>query len=164
MQEGKNDRWVTLVEDGSDLATCKKCKVNLRRFQEKYNFESSGKEIKDRQQLFFLSLNQEEFQTRGFLEMLHYASSKLRSRKDPAVARDRDNEINPHKNEYSHLFLLNGMEITAFDDIPADQNTLICSLTANFKGIFDSGKLVTYHGSRHVKNNNIKNCLFNKTY
>jgi len=96
--------------------------------------------------------------------MLHYASSKIRSRKDPAVARDRDNELNQHKNEYSHLFLLNGMEITNFNDIPAEQNTLVCSLTANFKGVFDSGKLVTYHGSRHVKNTNIKNCLFNKTY
>jgi hypothetical protein len=42
------DRWVTLVEDGSDLATCKKCKVNLRKFIEKYNFENQGKEIKDR--------------------------------------------------------------------------------------------------------------------
>jgi hypothetical protein len=34
------DRWVTLVEDGSDLATCKKCKINLRKFIEKYNFEN----------------------------------------------------------------------------------------------------------------------------
>lgn len=96
--------------------------------------------------------------------MLHFASSKLRSRKDPAVASANDNEINQHKNEYSHLFLMNGVEVTNFSAIPDDQKTLICGLTANFKGIFDSGKLVTYHGSRHVKDLNIKNCLFNKTY
>jgi hypothetical protein len=111
-----------------------------------------------------LSLNQDEFQTRAFLEMLHYASSKLRSRKDPAVAAANDNEINQHKNEFCHVFLTNGMEITTFTDIPKDCKTLICGLTNNFKGVFDSDKLVTYHGSRHVKNQNIKNCLFNKTY
>jgi hypothetical protein len=65
-----------------------------------------------------LSLNQDEFQTRAFLEMLHYASSKLRSRKDPAVASANDNEINQHKNEYCHVFLMNGMEVTTFTDIP----------------------------------------------
>jgi hypothetical protein len=96
--------------------------------------------------------------------MLHYASSKLRSRKDPAIALANDNEIQQHKNEFQHLFMMNGVEVTSFNDIPLDCKTLICSLTNNFKGIFDSGKLVTYHGSRQVKNLNIKNCLFNKTY
>jgi hypothetical protein len=37
------DHWVTLVEDGSDLAKCKKCKVNLIKFKEKYNFENQEK-------------------------------------------------------------------------------------------------------------------------
>jgi hypothetical protein len=50
--------------------------------------------------------------------MLHYASSTLRSRKDPAVASANDNEINQHKNEYCHVFLMNGMEVTTFTDIP----------------------------------------------
>ncbi len=31
------DHWITFVEDASDLAKCKKCKVNLRTFQEKYS-------------------------------------------------------------------------------------------------------------------------------
>ena len=84
--------------------------------------------------------------------MLHYASSKLRSRKDPAVAAANDNEINQHKNEYCHVFLMNGMEVSTFEDIPQECKTLICGLSNNFKGVFDSGKLVTYHGSRHVKN------------
>jgi hypothetical protein len=26
------DHWITLVEDGSDLANCKKCKINIRKF------------------------------------------------------------------------------------------------------------------------------------
>jgi hypothetical protein len=96
--------------------------------------------------------------------MLHYASSKLRSRKDPAVATANDIEINQHKNEFSHLFLMNGLEVTCFNDIPADTKILICTLSNSFKGIFDSGKLVSYHGSQRVKDQNIKNCLFNKTY
>ena len=109
-------------------------------------------------------MNQDEFHVRAFLEMLHYASSKLRSNKDPAIASANENEINHHKNEYSHAFLMNGMEISSFNEIPQDCKTLICGFSKNFKGVFDSGKLVTYHGSKLVKNQNIKNCLFNKTY
>lgn len=160
----KRDQWITLVEDGSDLSKCKKCKVNLRVYQEKYSFKQKGKQIKDPQQLYFLSLNQEEFENRGFLEMLHYASTKLRSRSDPQVASANDNEINQHKNEFTHLYMMNGMEVKNFEDIPWDTSLLVCCLTHNFKGVFDSGKLVTYHGSKVVKNQNIKNCLFNKTY
>ncbi len=96
--------------------------------------------------------------------MIHYVSTKLRSRSDPQVASANDNEINQHKNEFTHIFMENGTEVNTFTDIPKDVNLLICCLSHNFKGIFNSAKLVTYHGSKVVKNQNIKNCLFNKTY
>ncbi len=47
-EEREKDRWITLVEDGSDIANCKKCKVNIKDYLDKYNFKSKGKEIKDR--------------------------------------------------------------------------------------------------------------------
>ena len=71
---GENEHWVNLIEDGCDLATSKKCRVNIKYYLNKYNFKTAGKEIKDPQKLYFLKLNQEEFEIRGFLEMLHYAS------------------------------------------------------------------------------------------
>jgi hypothetical protein len=68
------DHWVNLIEDGCDLATSNKCRVNINYYLNKYNFKTAGIEIKDPQKLYFLKLNQEEFENRGFLEMLHYAS------------------------------------------------------------------------------------------
>ena len=68
------DHWVNLIEDGCDLASSKKCRVNIKYYLNKYNFKTAGIEIKDPQKLYFLKLNQEEFENRGFLEMLHYAS------------------------------------------------------------------------------------------
>ena len=34
------NRWVLLVEDGSNLVTCNCIKVNIPRFLEKYDFET----------------------------------------------------------------------------------------------------------------------------
>ncbi len=60
--------------------------------------------------------------------------------------------------------MINGVEVKNFTDIPRETNLLVCCLNHNFKGVFDSAKLTTFQGSKVVKNENIKNCLFNKTY
>lgn len=43
----ESDHWVTLIEDGCDLATSKKCRMNIKYYLDKYNFKTAGKEIKD---------------------------------------------------------------------------------------------------------------------
>ena len=43
----EGDQWTTLIEDGCDLATSKKCRVNIKYYLDKYNFKTAGKEIKD---------------------------------------------------------------------------------------------------------------------
>jgi hypothetical protein len=82
---------------------------------EKYNFKTSGKEIKCPQKLYFLKLDQEEFEKRGFLEMLHYASKNLHQKKNLNNGQNSNaadvNVIDQHKNEFTHLFLENGKEI-----------------------------------------------------
>ena len=74
--------------------------------------------------------------------MLHYASSMLRKRmKNTKGVMDvlaQDNEVRKHMNEFSHLFLLNGVEITSLRNIPNDAKFLVCCMSKTFKGVVDS--------------------------
>jgi len=49
------DRWVLLVEDGSNLATCNCIKVNIPRFLEKYDFEAQKNQL-DRVEKYYMEL------------------------------------------------------------------------------------------------------------
>jgi hypothetical protein len=156
-----------MVEDGTDLATCKKVEVNVRSYLEKYNFHTAGRKITDPQEKYFLSLSQEDFERRAFLEMLHFASKVLKARSVHQVGGPPvdENEINKHRNEFTHLFQLDGTEITSLRDILAgDSKILVCALSQNFKGMFDTSKMSDFHGSKVMKNNNVKNCLMSKIY
>ena len=51
------DQIVTVIEDGTDFAIAKKIRVNISHFKNKYNFETVGKEIKDPQKRFHMTLN-----------------------------------------------------------------------------------------------------------
>ena len=39
------DHWVLMIEDGSDLSTCKAIKVNIPRFLQKYDFSIQTNEL-----------------------------------------------------------------------------------------------------------------------
>ena len=100
--------------------------------------------------------------------MMHFASDLLKRRANITTGGEYSipdsNEINIHKNEFTHMFLVDGYEINSLREIPSDTKYIVCCMNKNFKGIFDSERIVTYHGAKVVKNNNMKNCLFNKTY
>lgn len=92
--------------------------------------------------------------------MLHFATKKLKKDKHHF----EDNEINIHQNEFTHLFTMNGEEITNLQDIEHDMKILVCSMNKHFKGIINSQKLVSFRDYKLVKNENIKNHLFHKTH
>ena len=96
--------------------------------------------------------------------MLHYASQTLHRRTSNGISKASENLIDQHKNEFTHLFLENGKEIKSLRDIPPTTSVLVCCLGSTFKGLHDSRKIVDYHQAKVVKNQNIKNCLFNKTF
>lgn len=71
------------------------------------------------------TLKQEDFQKRAFLEMLHHATLKL---KRSGIARQMpDNEIDLHKDEFTHLYTIKGEEIVSLSDINPDIQVLVCS-------------------------------------
>ena len=72
--------------------------------------------------------------------MLHFAT--LRLKKDKYHFEDK--EINIHKNEFTHLFTLNGESVTNLYDIPPDTKILVCSMSKHFQGVIDSQKLISY--------------------
>ena len=54
--------------------------------------------------------------------MLHFISKQLKKKVTQGGSLDfevpEENEINMHKNEYTHLYLLDGTEITSLKDVP----------------------------------------------
>jgi hypothetical protein len=96
--------------------------VNIKDYLSKYNFETSGKQI-DRLQKYYLSLKQEDFDKRGFLEMLHFATMKLKRN----MFHHEESEINIHKDEFTHLFTISGDEIRNLSEISRDTKILVCS-------------------------------------
>ena len=79
--------------------------------------------------------------------MLHDATIKLKKNKN----HHEDNEINVHKNEFTHLFTLGGEEIKSIKNITEDIKVLVCSTDKNFKGIINSNKMVSFHDYKTVK-------------
>ena len=82
------------------------------------------------------------------MELLYLASSTLHPHSD-------EGEISRHLNEFTHLFLPNGVEITNLRDVPDDTTMLICAKSKIFKGIIDTNKVVSYNGSIKLKKKNI---------
>ncbi|CDW74465.1 UNKNOWN [Stylonychia lemnae] len=152
-------RFVYLIEDGSDLSTCQMLKVDVNKYLDKYDFSNQEKNI-DRLQKYHLTLKQSDFERRGFLEMLHFASTRLKSNK----YQQEDSEITMHKDQFTHLFTINGEELNNLIEIPEDVKVCVCSTTKHFKGIINSRKLVSFKNYKAYKDQNIKNHLYHKTY
>eukprot|EP00347_Sterkiella_histriomuscorum_P001155 403373116 len=157
-REERNSKPIYLVEDGCDLSNCKMIQIDLNQFREKYDFQNQQNKV-NRLQKYHLSLKQTDFEKRGFLEMLHYATLKLKKDK----YHYEDNEINIHRNEYTHLFTLNGEEISNLHEIPEDVRVCVCSMGKNFKGVINSQKLVSFQDYKLGKDQNIKNHIYHKT-
>ena len=100
-----------------------------------------------------MNLDQQEFQRRGFLEFLHTATLKLKRNK----YHFEENEINAHKNEFSHLYTMNGKEITNLSSITEDTKILVCCQDKNFKGVINSSHIVSFAEQKHSRNTNVKN-------
>lgn len=161
------EHFVYLIEDGTDFSSGRNFKVDIMEYLNRYNFETRGVEITDPQKRYFLTLTQDDFEKRGFLELLHDASLKLKHRLNNAFGDfnvPEDSEIAKHKNEFTHLFFMDGAEITSLREIPREEKYLVCCMDRQFMGILDTEKLVSFQGSKLVKRKNIQNCLFNKTY
>lgn len=56
VEDLKKEHFVFLIEDGTDMASGRKVRVNLIEYIEKYNFQTNGKEIKDPQKRYFMTL------------------------------------------------------------------------------------------------------------
>jgi hypothetical protein len=70
------DRWILLIEDGSNLAHCNCIKVNVPRFLEKYEFDTQKNQL-DRVAKYFMKNTQEDFEKQSMLEMLDYATIQI---------------------------------------------------------------------------------------
>ena len=108
------NRWVLLVEDGSNLVTCNCIKVNIPRFLEKYDFETQKNQL-DRVEKYRMELNQESFEERSMLEMLSKATEELQP------------DINKPKRHYKYLFTLQGLPVLSLRSIDSGTQALIVS-------------------------------------
>ncbi len=94
--------------------------------------------------------------------MLHHATIKL---KRTGLTRQMpDNEIDLHKDEFTHLYTIKGEEITSLTDITPDVKVLVCSQCKHFKGIINSHRLLSFQQHKQLRSKNIQNHLFHKTH
>ena len=130
------NHWVLILEDGSDLSTCKAIKVNIPRFLQKYDFQTQTNEPDIYQKSNF-TLTQQDFEHRALLELLDFVSNALSERSgDPKY--------------YLYIFELGGRLITSLRQLTKETKMLIVSTKKHFRGLYldTQQQLTQIHDSR----------------
>jgi hypothetical protein len=89
-------------------------------------------------------MKQEDFEKRGFLEMLHDASRGL-----------YNESTKGSKKHFTHLFTLNGDMIKSLKHISKDTKILVCSEGKIFKGVINIQKLVNFGTYKLLKSRDV---------
>lgn len=92
-----------------------------------------------------MTLLQDDFEKRGFLELLHFATNRLKKNSEGHSTITPDNIVDLLKEEFTHIFTMKGEEVTNLREIPEEAKVLVCSKNKHFRGVINSSKLVDFH-------------------
>jgi hypothetical protein len=103
-----------------------------------------------------MKLKQTDFERRGFLEMLEFASDQLQK-----------HIYFRYRKHYRYMFTANGRPIKSLREITPDMHLLVVSDKAQFQGLFNSQKIVTndaYQSAQKLKVTNERMQSIQKWY